>query len=162
VTKMARKYKAVTATPHGRRRCFEARVERHGRKPLVARFGGIPLRQQKKAVVNDRPQGPARPRQRELITRLLTGQCEMCEQPAPVEAHQVRKLADLARTGQPQPARARLMTRKRRKTLIVRAPCHTAIHTGNPATACIRSPESRMPGNGHVRFGPGAAGKGPA
>jgi hypothetical protein len=64
VTKMARKYQAVTATPSGPRRCFEARVERHGRKPLVARFGGIPLRRQRKAVIDDRPQGPARPRQR--------------------------------------------------------------------------------------------------
>jgi group II intron reverse transcriptase/maturase len=162
VTKTAAKYKAVTATPYGPRRCFEAHVERPGRKPLVARFGGIPLRRQKKAVLDDRPQGPPRPRRRELITRLLTGHCEMCEQPAPVETHQVRKLADLTRTVQPQPAWAQLMTRKRRKTLIICAPCHTAIHAGNPATACIRSPESRMPGNGQVRFGPGAAGKGPA
>ncbi len=37
VTKMARKYKAKTATPHGPRTCFEATVERPGRKPLVAR-----------------------------------------------------------------------------------------------------------------------------
>ena len=130
VTKMARKYKAVTATPHGPRRCFEARVERDGRKPLAARFGGIPLRRQKKAVITDRPQHPARPRQKELVTRLLTGQCEWCQQPAPVETHQVRKLADLARPGQPQPEWARLMARKRRKTLIVCAPCHTVIHAG--------------------------------
>ena len=47
VTKMARKYKAVTITPHGPRTCFEARTERPGRKPLVARFGGIPLKRQK-------------------------------------------------------------------------------------------------------------------
>jgi group II intron reverse transcriptase/maturase len=136
VTKMAAKYKAVTATPHGPRRRFEAHAERHGRKPLVARFGGIPLRRQKRAVIDDRPQGPARPRRRELITRLLAGQCEMCEQPATVEARQVRKLADLARTGQPQPAWARLMARKRRKTLIVCAPCHAAIHARAPATVC--------------------------
>jgi group II intron reverse transcriptase/maturase len=135
VTKMARKYKAVTVTPRGPRRCFEARVERHGRKPLVARFGGIPLRRQKKAVITDLPQGPARPRRKELITRLLTGQCEWCEQPGQVEAHQVRKLADLTRPGQPQPAWAQLMARKRRKTLIVCAPCHTAIHAGTPAAA---------------------------
>jgi group II intron reverse transcriptase/maturase len=133
VTKMARKYRAVTATPGGPRRCFEARVERHGRKPLVARFGGIPLRRQKKAVITDLPQGPARPRRKELVTRLLTGQCEWCEQPGQVEAHQVRKLADLARPGQPQPAWAQLMARKRRKTLIVCAPCHAAIHAGTPA-----------------------------
>jgi retron-type reverse transcriptase len=161
VTKMARKYAAVTATPGGPRRCFEAHVERHGRKPLVARFGSIPLRRQKKAVLDDRPQGPSRPRQRELVTRLLAGQCEWCEQPGPVEAHQVRKLADLTRTGQPQPAWAKLMAKKRRKTLIVCTPCHTAIHAGNPATACIRSPESRMPGNGQVRFGPGPPKKDP-
>jgi group II intron reverse transcriptase/maturase len=136
VTKMARKYKAVTATPSGPRRCFEARVERHGRKPLVARFGGIPLRRQKKTVITDRPQGPARPRHRELVTRLLTGQCEWCEQTAQVETHQVRKLADLTRPGQPQPEWARLMARKRRKTLIVCAPCHAVIHTGSPTTAC--------------------------
>jgi group II intron reverse transcriptase/maturase len=136
VTKMADKHKATTVTPHGPRRCFEARVERHGRKPLVARFGGIPLRRQKKAVISDRPQGPARPRRKELITRLLAGQCEWCEQPAQVEAHQVRKLADLTRPGQPQPAWARLMARKRRKTLIVCAPCHATIHAGSPATTC--------------------------
>ena len=48
VAKMARKHKAVTATPHGPRICFEARTERPGRNPLVARFGGIPLKRQKK------------------------------------------------------------------------------------------------------------------
>jgi group II intron reverse transcriptase/maturase len=136
VTKMAGKYKAVTATAHGPRRCFEAQVERPGRKPLAARFGGIPLKRQKRAAVNDRPQGPAaRPRQKELATRLLAGQCEWCGQPGPVETHQVRKLAGLARQGQPQPEWARLMTNRKRKTLIVCAPCHAAAHTGNPATA---------------------------
>ena len=33
-------------TPHGKRNCFEATVERAGRKPLIARFGGIPLHRQ--------------------------------------------------------------------------------------------------------------------
>jgi group II intron reverse transcriptase/maturase len=46
-TKMAAKFKAVIETPHGKRTCFEARVERVGRKPLVARFGGIPLKRQR-------------------------------------------------------------------------------------------------------------------
>jgi group II intron reverse transcriptase/maturase len=132
VTKMAAKYKAITLTPSGPRRCFEARVERDGRKPLVARFGGIPLRRQHKAVLDDRPHDPAT-RPRELIIRLLAGECEMCEQPARLETHQVRKLADLTRPGRPQPAWARLMARKRRKTLVVCAACHTAIHAGTPA-----------------------------
>jgi hypothetical protein len=41
VSKMARKHRTTIDTPHGKRRCFEARLEREGRQPLVARFGGI-------------------------------------------------------------------------------------------------------------------------
>jgi hypothetical protein len=43
VSKIAAKYKAVVETTHGKRTCFEARVDRTGKQPLVARFGGIPL-----------------------------------------------------------------------------------------------------------------------
>jgi len=42
--KMAAKHKAKIMTPHGPRTCFEARIERDGKQPLVARFGEIPLR----------------------------------------------------------------------------------------------------------------------
>jgi group II intron reverse transcriptase/maturase len=132
VTKTARKYKTVTATPHGPRTCFEARTERPGRKPLVARFGGIPLKRQKKAVLNDRQPAPAT-RRKELVTRLLRGRCEWCQQYAPVHTHQVRKLADLGPPGPAQPEWASLMARIRRKTLIVCAPCHQLIHDGKPA-----------------------------
>ena len=131
VTKMARKYEAKIATPHGPRTCFEATVERAGRKPLVARFGGIPLKRQKKAVINDRQPAPAT-RRKELITRLQAGRCEWCEQRAQVEVHQVAKLADLAKPGQPQPAWAHLMAQMRRKTLMVCIPCHQAIHERQP------------------------------
>ena len=136
VTKMARKHQATIATPHGPRRCFEARTQRDGRKPLVARFGGIPLKRQRKAVIDDRPAAPlTRPRGSQLIYRLRKGWCELCEHRASVQVHQVRKLADLAQTGRPQPAWAELMTRKRRKTLVVCQTCHTAIHAGQPAAA---------------------------
>ena len=54
VTKMARKYKATTETPYGTRKCFQVTVQRDGRrKPLVARFGGIPLKRQPTAVLTD-------------------------------------------------------------------------------------------------------------
>ena len=43
-TKMADKYQATIDTPAGPRVCFQTTVEREGRKPLVARFGGIPLK----------------------------------------------------------------------------------------------------------------------
>ena len=132
VTKMARKYKARIDTPHGPRTCFEATTERAGRKPLVARFGGIPLKRQRKAVLTDRQPAPATSR-KELITRLRTGRCEWCDQRARVEVHQVRKLADLTRPGRPQPAWAQLMAKMRRKTLMVCPSCHQAIHAAQPA-----------------------------
>ena len=136
VAKTARKYRAVTATPHGPRTCFEARQERPGRKPLAARFGGIPLKRQRKTVITDRqPAPPARPK--EIINRLLHGECEWCHTRTTVETHQARKLADLAsQPGREQPAWAALMTKMRRKTLIVCAPCHQAIHHGKPAANC--------------------------
>ena len=43
VSKTAARYRATIVTPHGQRACFEARVQRAGKQPLVARFGGIPL-----------------------------------------------------------------------------------------------------------------------
>ncbi len=131
VTKMATKYKAKTATLHGPRTCFEARIERAHRKPLVARFGGIPLKRQKKAVLTDRPPAP-RTRRKELIDRLQAGRCEWCDKRANVEVHQVRKLTDLAKTGRPQPAWAQIMATMRRKTLIVCTTCHQAIHAKQP------------------------------
>ena len=129
VSRMARKYQAKVDTPHGKRNCFEAVTERPGRKPLIARFGGIPLHRQKKAVIDDRPAVPATAR-KELVTRLRAGRCEWCQRHAAVETHQVRKLADLTRPGRPQPAWAERMARMRRKTLIVCVPCHQAIHAG--------------------------------
>ena len=53
--KMAARYKAKIETPHGLRTCLQVTAERgEGRKPLAARFGGIPLKRQEKAVIVDR------------------------------------------------------------------------------------------------------------
>jgi group II intron reverse transcriptase/maturase len=132
VAKMAGRYRATITTPYGPRKCFQVSVERSGRTPLVARFGGIPLRRKKGAVLTDRVPAPVTVRRKELITRLQARRCELCKQPGPVDVHQVRKLADLHRPGRPQPAWNQLMAKRRRKTLVVCATCHTAIHDGQP------------------------------
>jgi group II intron reverse transcriptase/maturase len=132
VSKMARKYRTTIDTPYGLRRCFQVSVEREGRKPLIARFGGIPLRRKKNAVLTDRVPAPVSVRRKELPTRLQAGRCELCKQPGTVDVHQVRKLADLQRPGHPQPVWDQLMAKRRRKTLVVCAACHTAIHDGQP------------------------------
>jgi group II intron reverse transcriptase/maturase len=134
VSKIAARYKAKIETPHGLRTCFEAKVMRDGKQPLVARFGGIPLKRNRDAVLADRiPDQVPYPR-KELIRRLLARRCELCENPSAVVVHQVRKLASLGKPGQGQPAWAALMARKRRKTLVVCHPCHDVIHHGRPAT----------------------------
>lgn len=150
VSKMAAKHKAKVDTPHGPRKCFEAVVEREGRKPLVARYGGIPLRQQKKAVVQDRQPGRATG-PKELITRLLGNRCEICERSGNVEVHHVRKLADLGRFGQAgRPAWAAIMAKRRRKSLVVCLECHADIHSGKPAAKTrglvTGEPDARKPG----------------
>jgi hypothetical protein len=131
VSKMAAKYAATVETPHGPRKCFQARIEREGRPALVAQFGGIPLRRNKNAVLVDRVPARAIPaRRKQLIDRLLVGRCEMCGQTDGVQVHHVRRLADLNRNGTPQPAWAQRMAKRRRKTLVVCMPCHQAVHNG--------------------------------
>jgi hypothetical protein len=69
VPKMAVKYKATVITPHGPRVCIQVSTDRgDGRKPLVARFGGIPLKRQRKAVLDDRRPTPATVRRKGLPT----------------------------------------------------------------------------------------------
>jgi hypothetical protein len=135
VSKMAAKHKAKIQTSHGWRTGFEARIERDGRQPLVARFGGIPLHRQKSATVNDRQPIRVDYPHKELIARLLADTCEICEHTDNVQVHHVRKLADLGIPGPLQPQWAKAMANRRRKTLVVCASCHDLIHTGQPVAS---------------------------
>jgi hypothetical protein len=106
------------------------------RKSLVATFGGIPLRRQKHVVLNDRAPVPATARRKELIHRLVAGRCELCGHADEVQVHQIRKLSDLDKPGQPQqPEWMRLMAQRRRKTVVVCATCHADIHHGRPTAS---------------------------
>jgi group II intron reverse transcriptase/maturase len=135
VTKMAARHKAKIETSDGLRTCFEARKHREGRKDLVARFGGIILRQNRRAVIRDPAPGPPLYPRKELIRRLRKRECELCETGATVAVHQVTGLKELGRPGTGQPAWAALMAKMRRKTLIVCAACHEYIHATPVANA---------------------------
>jgi group II intron reverse transcriptase/maturase len=131
VPAMARAFKAIISTPVGPRICFEAVVQRDtGRKPLIARFGGIPLIRKRTAVLTDRRTTMASPGN-ELIHRLLAGKCEICDAGKGLQVHHLRKLADLNRPGRPdRPPWMTLMAARRRKTLVVCSACHHSIHAG--------------------------------
>ncbi|MGO8889858.1 MAG: reverse transcriptase, partial [Streptosporangiaceae bacterium] len=135
VTKMAARHKAKIETSDGLRTCFEARKHREGRKDLVARFGGIILRQDRRAVIRDPAPAPVPYPRKELITRLRRRECEFCETGTTVAVHQVTSLKELGKPGPGQPAWAALMARMRRKTLIVCAACHEHVHASPVAHA---------------------------
>jgi len=135
VTKMAARHKAKIETSDGLRTCFEARKHREGKPDLVARFGGIPLRQNRRAVIRDPAPAPAPYPRKQLIKRLRKRECELCETGTTVAVHQVTRLKELGKPGPGQPAWAALMAKMRRKTLIVCAACHEYIHATPVANA---------------------------
>ena len=132
---MAARHRAKVITGDGPRTCFEARRSREGREDLVARFGGIPLRQDRRAVVRDPAPVPAAAPRKELQSRLRRQRCELCETGTTVAVHQVTRLKELGKPGPGQPAWAALMAKMRRKTLIVCAACHEYIHAAPVANA---------------------------
>lgn len=69
----------------------------------------------------------------ELIHKLLADECQLRGSHDDVEAHHIRKLADLNRPGRrAKPRWAPVMAARRRKTLVVCRSCHEAIHAGRP------------------------------
>jgi group II intron reverse transcriptase/maturase len=132
VNEIVKRYKSTVKTSEGPRRCFEVRVEREGKKPLVARFDGIPLKRHKWAEIKDLPKTQYVEYIRtELVQRMLADECELCGSATKCEVHHVRKLADLNVKGQKEkPNWMKAMAASHRKTLIVCQKCHKAIHAG--------------------------------
>jgi group II intron reverse transcriptase/maturase len=129
-TTILKRFKTTIETPHGVRTCLQVTTPRQeGKKPLVATFGGIPLKQNKQAVLVDRFPTPIRYEQKEVVRRLERGICELCEvKDERCVVHHTRKLVDLERMGKKRPLWAQIMLKRRRKTLIVCQSCHHIIH----------------------------------
>jgi len=129
VRQIRRKYQASVVTPHGTHKVLEVVVDRGGnKKPLVARFGGIELRWQKSAILDDQPREVFSVRS-EVVQRLLAKKCELCGAEGNCQVHHVRKLADLNQPGRSEkPLWVKRMAARRRKTLVVCQQCHEAIH----------------------------------
>lgn len=132
VAAMARKYKATTETESGPRKCLRVIVEREkDKKPLVAQFGGIPLKRKQNAILVDQVPQFLMTNRSELLKRVLADVCELCGSKEDVEVHHSRKLADLEKPGQKEkPAWVKQMAARRRKTLVVCRHCHENIHAG--------------------------------
>lgn len=105
-------------------------------------WGGIPLKVVKPGTEilddNNGRRNVALSSRTDLIQRLQANECEICGSQENCEVHHVRKLADLKnrwRGRKEKPAWVTTMIAMQRKTLVVCAKCHVAIHTGKPLPA---------------------------
>lgn len=143
-----RRYRAVINTDTGPHPVLQVTLERKPeQKPLVARWGGISLARNNRAVLNDAPLQICGPRT-ELERRLLADQCELCCSSENIQVHHVRALKDLQVKGRTEkPFWVQVMAARKRKTLVVCKKCHDAIHAGRlarPVAADRATLESRV------------------
>jgi group II intron reverse transcriptase/maturase len=111
-------------------------VERPNKEPLIAVFGGFPIRRNPLGLGttdfrfedNWHAQGDHRS---EIVERLLSNKCELCGATGPLDMHHIRKLKDIDKPGQrSKPRWMRVMIARRRKSLAVCERCHKDIHAG--------------------------------
>jgi hypothetical protein len=131
-SKIYRRFRALHQNEYGIYKVLEVTVDREPHKtPLVARFGGIPLRWNRWAAINDRITIPIWSKRSEVVERLLAQKCELCGAEDNIEVHHIRKLADLERKGQDDKRKwVKVMAARRRKSLVVCQRCHNDIHYG--------------------------------
>lgn len=137
--KMLRKYEATVEMPDKRTlQCLEVRIEREGKTPLTARFGGIALERQEKIALKDDAQTPPwlLNGRTEILKRMLANECELCGSRRNIQVHHIRKVANLKKKGEKErPAWMETMVAMKRKTLVVCRDCHWDIHSGRPIRA---------------------------
>jgi hypothetical protein len=132
VTKVYEKYSTTFTVENRPYKGLQVMVQREGKKPLIARWGGIPLRRKFHAILNDQlPMVWAS--RTELEKRLLADTCELCGSKEQITVHHIRALKDLHQKGQREkPLWMQLMAARRRKTLVVCWECHRDIQHGRP------------------------------
>jgi hypothetical protein len=133
VPKIYKKYHATLLVDHKPYKGLQVVIERReGKKPLVAQWGGIPLRRRMDLPLPDTPY-PNWDARTELVQRLLADTCELCGSHKNVEVHHIRALKDLRQYGRSEkPTWVKTMAARHRKTLVVCCSCHKDIHCGRP------------------------------
>jgi group II intron reverse transcriptase/maturase len=130
VTKVYKQFHATWQVKGRPYKGLQVTVQREGKKPLIAKWGGIPLKRDPSSILNDQLPSFWAGRS-ELERRLLADTCELCRSSDRVQVHHIRALKDLHQRGQPEkPLWVQIMAARRRKTLVVCWSCHHAIHAG--------------------------------
>lgn len=135
VTKIYEKYRADISVDGRIYKGLQVTVPRENKLPLIATWGGVPLRWKREAIIEDRPQRQWN-RRSELEKRLLAQVCEIGEATTlteKIEVHHIRALKDFNRyEGREKPLWVQVMAARRRKTLVLCHTCHTDLHAGRP------------------------------
>ena len=135
VTKEIKRLKATTKTPTGPRKCLKLIIQREKKKPLVAIFGGLPLRRSRRPVIKDQVLRPYVNNRSEIIERLLNDTCEVCGGTENIEMHHVRHLRDLNKKGKGEmPQWMKIMISRKRKSIPLCRRCHDDTHHNKPRT----------------------------
>lgn len=102
-SRVKRKYYATIMTNGRAYKGMQIVIERDGKDPLIAKWGGIPLIREEKAILVDDPYVKWGGRT-ELEKRMLADTCEQCGSKKQVEVHHIRALKDLNKyTGREKP-----------------------------------------------------------
>jgi hypothetical protein len=132
VSQVYRRYRATLMVEGKPYKGLQVTIEREGKKPLIAQWGGIPLTWNIKAILDDQPERIWSVTS-ELEERLLADTCEYCDAHERCEVHHVRGLKDLHPKGRkPRPRWMVLMAARQRKTMVVCRTCHEDITYGRP------------------------------
>src|SRR3989440_9317523 len=99
VSQVYDRYQTTMETPDGPRKVLQATVEREGKRPRIARWGGVSLARNSKAILTDTIAQLWGERS-ELEKRVLADTCELWGSHQQVEVHHVRALKDLHPKGQ--------------------------------------------------------------
>ena len=167
VAEIYKRYQTILTVDDKPTKGLQVTIEREGKKPLVAQWGGIPLCWKRNTVLSDQAL-QNRFGRTELLERLLAEECELCGSTEDVEVHHIRALKDLTNKDRAEmPEWMKLMIARQRKTLVVCHNCHRGpkgIHSERYDGKSPRIREAGEPGDAKVSspVRRGAVGKGPA
>ena len=131
--KEVKRLQTTIETPEGPRKCLKVTIQREGKQPLIAVFGGLSLRRKKNPVIKDQVLLPYIRKTSEIVERLLHDTCEVCESKENVQMHHVRHLRDLNKQGKREmPLWMKIMISRKRKSIALCKRCHDDVHYNRP------------------------------
>ena len=138
---MLGKYKTSVKTEKGKTKCIQVTMNREGKKPLVATFGGFSMERKQFTTVYDLIPNTynAKNSRTEIIQRQLADKCEICWKTGAIEVHHVKAIKNVMGPKNARTDWKRYMASRQRKTLAVCRECHYLISAGKPLPALADS-----------------------